>query len=178
MAKRLQEAEDEIAELRTKDTRESSVAVGTQPPQHLSSSFSQVAPQLETPRTSAGTFSIIQENAGVQPVVKQPVADISFDENGEIRYYGPTSAVHDPPQKDSPNSQISSSYSDFSSKAEARLALAAQSRESATWEEFALGNASLQTGIPRAMMTRLLHMHWTWVSPMFMWIYRPTFIRK
>ncbi|KLU83191.1 hypothetical protein MAPG_02256 [Magnaporthiopsis poae ATCC 64411] len=47
----------------------------------------------------------------------------------------------------------------------------------ATWEEFALGNASLQTGIPRTILAKLLHVHWTWVAPMFMWVYRPAFIR-
>ncbi len=47
----------------------------------------------------------------------------------------------------------------------------------ATWEEFALENASLQTGIPHKMLAKLLHLHWTWVAPMFMWVYRPAFIR-
>jgi hypothetical protein len=52
-----------------------------------------------------------------------------------------------------------------------------RAKESAIWEEFALGNASLQLGLPRQVMAKLLHLHWTWVAPMFMWVYRPAFMR-
>lgn len=102
-------------------------------------------------------------------------AELSVDEDGKINYYGPTSAVHEPPQVDSPESQASTGATE---KADARVSLAAHARETATWEEFALGNAALQTGIPRQLMAKLLHIHWTWVSPMFMWVYKPAFIRE
>jgi hypothetical protein len=111
-------------------------------------------------------------------VTKEPAAaDLSVDEHGEIQYYGPTSAVHDPPQIDTPTSQVSFNRNSVSTRADPRSTLAAQARESAIWEEFALGNASLQTSIPRQLLAKLLHLHWAWVSPMFMWVYRPAFIR-
>lgn len=108
---------------------------------------------------------------------KEPVAtELSVDEHGKINYYGPTSAVHEPLQIDSPGSQASAASILASVRAEIRASLAAHARETATWEEFALGNASLQTGIPRQLMARLLHIHWNWISPMFMWVYKPAFI--
>jgi hypothetical protein len=35
-----------------------------------------------------------------------------------------------------------------------------------------------QNDIPRDVMSRLLRIHWVWISPMFMWVYRPAFMRK
>ncbi|RYP18153.1 hypothetical protein DL765_004079 [Monosporascus sp. GIB2] len=127
---------------------------------------------------------------------------LSVDEHGEICYYGATSAVHDPPQEDSFDSQAATRNGLASSTADSRGAgsgagdssagvpgsgqsvgasmrstIAAYARESATWDKFAIGNASLETGIPKSVIARLLHIHWTWVSPMFMWVYRPAFVR-
>jgi hypothetical protein len=47
-----------------------------------------------------------------------------------------------------------------------------------SWEDFALGNAATETGIPRATVSTLLQIHWAWIAPMFMWVYRPAFMRK
>jgi hypothetical protein len=107
-----------------------------------------------------------------------PIAtELSVDEHGKICYYGPTSAVHDP-QVDTRGSQTPTACGTPPTRATARNFLTAYGKESATWEEFALGNASLETGIPRHIMAKLLHLYWTWVSPMFMWVYRPAFVRK
>ncbi|KAL5461000.1 hypothetical protein PMIN07_005508 [Paraphaeosphaeria minitans] len=105
--------------------------------------------------------------------------DLSVDKNGEIRYYGPTSAVHDPPQLqlEVPLGESSSASPKSSSKLDVLSALVEHAQESKIWEEYALGNASLQTGIPRPIVAKLLHMNWIWVSPMFMYVYRPAFIR-
>ncbi|KAK6004300.1 hypothetical protein QM012_009150 [Aureobasidium pullulans] len=48
---------------------------------------------------------------------------------------------------------------------------------SSIWEQFALGNAARQTGMPQKVMAKLLQLHFTWVAPMFMWVYRPAFMR-
>jgi hypothetical protein len=105
--------------------------------------------------------------------------DLIVDKNGEIHYYGPTSAVHDPPQPqlDSSLAQASSALPGSSSRSEFFSTLMAHAQESKIWEEYALGNASLQTGIPRHIVANLLRMNWIWVSPMFMYVYRPAFIR-
>jgi hypothetical protein len=50
--------------------------------------------------------------------------------------------------------------------------------EARTWENFALGNAAIQTDIPVATIERLLQIHWAWIAPMFNWVYRPAFMRE
>lgn len=61
---------------------------------------------------------------------------------------------------------------------DARSLLTSAALESKTWEEFALGNAAIQTDIPRQMISKLLQIHWTWIAPMFNWVYRPAFMRE
>ncbi|KAH8655403.1 fungal-specific transcription factor domain-containing protein [Xylariales sp. PMI_506] len=115
-----------------------------------------------------------RQTVGVAP--EDPaVADLSVDEHGKICYYGPTSAVHDPPELYEPSPATVSGG--VSSKTEIRSYLTTHAKQSAIWEDFALGNAALETGIPRLVMGKLLHLHWAWVAPMFMWVYRPAFLR-
>lgn len=111
------------------------------------------------------------------PPEGQITTDLSVDENGKICYYGPTSAVHNPPELGTPMS-LSSTCNSFSSMMNARTFLSSYSKESSIWETYALGNIAGETGIPRATLAMLLQIHWTWVSPMFMWVYRPAFMRK
>lgn len=94
----------------------------------------------------------------------------------QISYHGPTSAIHDPPalEASSPHSQ---QYDEQSVKSNIRSMLTSNAEESRTWEAFAVGNASLQNDIPRAIMSKLLQLHWVWIAPMFMWVYRPAFMR-
>ncbi|KAF5003990.1 hypothetical protein FDECE_9490 [Fusarium decemcellulare] len=103
-------------------------------------------------------------------------SDLSVDEHGKICYYGPTSAVHQPLGLASPSTKSSNSTV-LSRRADVRSYLKLHAQESTIWEEFALGNAAIQTGISRQVMAKLLHLHWTWVAPMFMWVYRPAFVR-
>ena len=191
MAKRLQEAEDLISQLNGKDNSSPS-PIYTQvsaaqedlghrhaPLADLTNTNTPSAPclPLEVPKNMPAHQTI---SAPILTSSKEPTReDLNVDEHGEIRYYGPTSAVHDPPPMDLPMSQAPRTHHAglTSTRVDSTSSLAAQARESATWEEFALGNASLQTGIPREVLARLLHVHWTWISPMFMWVYRPAFIR-
>ncbi|CAK7207287.1 hypothetical protein SEUCBS139899_010097 [Sporothrix eucalyptigena] len=62
-------------------------------------------------------------------------------------------------------------------KADVRSLLTTKAIESRAWEAFALGSAATQTDIPRAAIARLLQIHWVWIAPMFMWVYRPAFMR-
>ncbi|KAK7192588.1 fungal specific transcription factor [Paraphaeosphaeria sporulosa] len=150
MMERLQEAERTIAELRSH---------GTRSPREENLVRPESSPQDHEP-------------SDVPP-------DLSVDKNGEIRYYGPTSAVHDPPQlqREVPLGEVSTASPGTSSRSEVLSALVEHAQESKIWEDYALGNASLQTGIPRPIVAKLLHMNWIWVSPMFMYVYRPAFIR-
>ncbi|RYC58969.1 hypothetical protein CHU98_g7242 [Xylaria longipes] len=73
---------------------------------------------------------------------------ISVDDRGEICHHGPTSAVYDP----SAATHHLSTTPPFTTgsppltRAGTRPYLASYRRESLLWEDFALGNASLQTG--------------------------------
>lgn len=74
----------------------------------------------------------------------------------------------------SPHSQ---KYDEKFDKSNIRTLLTTSAEESRAWEDFALGNAALQSDIPRAIMSKLLQLHWVWIAPMFMWVYRPAFMR-
>lgn len=94
----------------------------------------------------------------------------------QICYHGPTSAVHDPlflGTHDYP----SQPHQDTTSKRDMRTMLTSNAMESRAWEDFALGNAAIQSDIPREAMSTLLKLHWAWIAPMFMWVYRPAFMR-
>jgi hypothetical protein len=180
MARRLQEAEETIANLRTRTEGN---------PHSRPSLSSQQAASAPTARPSHCDFFPVPElgmtpgPSGTVPTrdpaalgsVGQPASPLSVDGNGGIQYYGPTSAVHDPLQRQPESSitQASSASQEYSSRTDIRSTLRDYAEESRIWEEFALGNASLQTGIPRHIIAKLLHVHWTWVSPMFMYVYRP-----
>ncbi|PVH70719.1 hypothetical protein DL98DRAFT_436466, partial [Cadophora sp. DSE1049] len=88
------------------------------------------------------------------------LSDLSLDETERLLcYYGPTSAVHDPPVL-SPTTKI-----------DLRTTLASNAIESRTWEEFAMGNAAFQSDVPKESISELLQLS------IFMWVYGPTFMR-
>ncbi|KJR88101.1 uncharacterized protein SPSK_07014 [Sporothrix schenckii 1099-18] len=62
-------------------------------------------------------------------------------------------------------------------KADVRALLTTRAIEARAWEAFALASAADQTDLPRAALARLLQIHWVWIAPMFMWVYRPAFMR-
>lgn len=123
----------------------------------------------------------LEDSAGSAPAISGTpqdslARDISVDEHGKICYYGPTSAVHEPLGLASPSTN-SLGRAEGSRRGNIRAYLVSRARESTIWEDFALGNAALQLGLPRQVIAKLLHLHWTWVAPMFMWVYRPAFMR-
>ncbi|KAE8329954.1 fungal-specific transcription factor domain-containing protein [Aspergillus sergii] len=174
MAKRLQETEQTITELRVAlhEAREANLA------QHTFLIERQI-PNTPSVDTSFDSASYIEASSSTQVAPESETAseqillsDLSLDENGKLCYYGPTSAVHAPPPAESTN--INDSHSSMS---DARSLLTSAALESKTWEEFALGNAAIQTDIPRQMISKLLQIYWAWIAPMFNWVYRPAFMR-
>lgn len=203
MAKRLQEAEQAVSDMRAganpgsgEDTslhadapnhielpsRRNAPALSIQdyqpPSSRLSPSLASFAPPVSaTVEESWENGTSISSHVGHSTPKQPSAAELTVDENGNIRYYGPTSAVHEPAKAVLPALLGPSSHYTASPTAERTNSLAAYARESEIWEEFAIGNASLLTGIPRHVIAKLLHIHWTWVAPMFLWVYRPAFIR-
>ena len=196
MARRLQDAEAALAEMRSDGDRPISEIAAiphmdqteqTSPPNpvgerhrgpldHVLNSRVVTTNGNEQPSPTGRTWeehaSVLSQS--VPPAQRDATArELTVDEHGSVRYYGPTSAVHEPspvmPEAESPH--------DVSHRINVRSSLALHARESSIWEEFAIGNASVQTGVPRQVIAKLLHIHWAWVGPMFLWIHRSAFIR-
>ncbi len=200
MARRLEEAEQTIAALRGKtpiEPREAclNVAGGTYADSHtleggdlsVEVTNSTVCCPVQTP--DAGAAQVTMSPSVDSPIsipahvglgaTKAPshtsLPDLSLDQDGKICYYGPTSAIHNPPDLETSHAG-SGRETDESKWLETSALLAAKAHETESWEPFALKIASIQTDIPRPVIAKLLQIHWTWISPMFMWVYRPAFI--
>ncbi|KAH8812417.1 fungal-specific transcription factor domain-containing protein [Xylogone sp. PMI_703] len=188
MAKKLQDAERIIANL------QAAIQSGTRSIDH-SPDHSRADTQLEassprpceSPQLPQGESETLIPTPNSSPSyarVKSPetgtsgslISDISLDENGKLCYYGPTSAVHDPSTIESIKTG-DQHYDSPSAKSNVRSLLTSKAMESRAWEDFAAGNAAFRSDIPRHTLSRLLKIHWTWVAPMFMWVYRPAFMR-
>ncbi|KAE8153537.1 fungal-specific transcription factor domain-containing protein [Aspergillus avenaceus] len=174
MAKRLQETERTILELRTalSEAQGAGVAQHTFQADNKNSHPPSVDTGFEDASHDDSVSSTQVASDSEAPPQQILLSDLSLDENGKLCYYGPTSAVHAPPPADSTN--LNDSHSSMS---DARSLLTSTALESKTWEEFALGNAALQTDMPRHLISKLLQIHWTWIAPMFNWVYRPAFMR-
>lgn len=183
MAKRLEEAEKTIEQLQSSAEARASPAInGNLVPSTydnaLEASAFKPTPSVES---AAPTWSVnsapLEPTEPASPSSESVLPDLSLDQDGKICFYGPTSAVHDPPNLDSPESQPSITSNKLS-KVEASAYLSTRTKEAQEWENFALKQAAIQTDVPYTVIERLLRIHWTWISPMFMWVYRPAFIRE
>ncbi|KAK9779907.1 putative Fungal-specific transcription factor domain-containing protein [Seiridium cardinale] len=182
MAKRLQEAEATIVELKKALAEQMAVEAEKSPTPGPASEELTITTTRSIPRARAAIprpaygLSNSGSNASRESTTEELLSDLSLDASGKICYYGSTSAVHDPAAfaGRSPNFP---SFEEQNSKVDVRTLLTSNAMESRTWEEFAIGNAAVQNDIPREIMSRLLKIHWAWISPMFMWVYRPAFMR-
>ncbi|KAL2867481.1 Zn(II)2Cys6 transcription factor [Aspergillus lucknowensis] len=172
MANRLQEAEQTILRLqKALETQSSPNSTGT------GEEPSGVSPSSETRSGSGGDSAHTRpRNQSNEPTSEELLSDLSLDGHGKISYYGPTSAIHEPASLEPPSTDFQS-YEELPSKTNIRTLLTWNAEEYRSWEDFALSNAAIETGIPRATMSTLLQIHWAWIAPMFMWVYRPAFMR-
>ncbi|KAH7304057.1 fungal-specific transcription factor domain-containing protein [Stachybotrys elegans] len=112
------------------------------------------------------------------PETRNPQSELSQDASGKLCYYGPTSAVHEPfPLPENGESEVAPGTVSTGSPVGNRQLPAADALDPRAWEQFALGNATLHTDIPREVVAQLLQVYWTWIAPTFMWVYRPAFMR-
>jgi hypothetical protein len=189
MAKKLQEAEQLVAELRAAAHPAATPENGT-----LDALKTYAAPDAANLRSAIVPLEVRQHSEVSNPTVTTStpyspenisprgvgdvgrISDLSVDENGKLCYYGPTSAVHDPTAIGN-ISTTDEQYDSPAVKSNVRSMLTSKAMESRAWEDFAVGNAAFRSDIPRATLSHLLNMHWSWVAPMFMWVYRPAFMR-
>jgi hypothetical protein len=187
MAKKLQDAEELIARLQAggqlggEATDGNLKASRTEPrSEEPSPAGLSAAEQRPGPVSVTATSTVLNATqVKLSEVVdsRGPISDLSLDENGKICYCGPTSAVHDPVTMDSTHA-TDHQYDSPSVRFSLRSMLTSSAMESRAWEAFAVGNAAIRTDIPQATMSKLLKIHWSWIAPMFMWMYRPAFMRE
>ncbi|KAL3428886.1 fungal-specific transcription factor domain-containing protein [Aspergillus tetrazonus] len=172
MAKSLQDAEQTILRLQQALEAQSPDSNGT----NLESPDN-ASPRFEARLGTGGSSAHMRpRNLSNEPASEELLSDLSLDEHGKISYYGPTSAIHEPASLEPPSTDFQG-YEDLPSKTNIRTLLTWNAEEYRSWEDFALSNAAIETGIPHATMSTLLQIHWAWIAPMFMWVYRPAFMR-
>ncbi|KIW34073.1 uncharacterized protein PV07_00873 [Cladophialophora immunda] len=90
-------------------------------------------------------------------------------------YYSSTSAV------DTPSQKITSTAAGGEDSVSLRTRKESLMRDSLHWQSFeniAVEIASIHLHLPAKTIQQLLQTHWTWVHPVFMFVYRPSFMKN
>lgn len=138
-----------------------------------------------------------QQTQGVSPDAKidcdRWVSEISVDSRGEVCYHNPTSAIHEAPSTERrlsngvaftaclPERMSMTITGDDNSHQtnEIKHALVSNAATQRRFEAVAVENmAAAQKEVSSEMASELLKLHWCWIHPMFMFVYRPAFTRK
>ena len=112
------------------------------------------------------------------------VSEISIDSQGGVCYHNPTSAIHEAPE----NEQLSNHSTSFVTYSPESFSMVAT--DSDHIKEALVSNAATQrlfegvvvenmehSDVSKTMAGELLMLHWCWMHPMFMTVYRPAFMR-
>lgn len=116
------------------------------------------------------------------------VSEISVDSNGGVCYHNPTSAIHEAPS-DNPrsNSVCASSPETINIVSEVgsqqmdqiKRSLVSNAAAQRRFETMAVENlTAVQNEVSSEMASEFLKLHWCWIHPMFMFVYRPAFTSK
>jgi hypothetical protein len=145
------------------------------------------------PSPLSGSNGVGADQLGSRNNMKQEratwVSEISTDGNGGVSYHNPTSAMHEAPPSENPDirhGSISSTLSpseivvtDRTRQAnEMRQALVQNAATQRHLEESIVDSMAMQGDVPREVLHELLNLHWCWIHPLFLFVYRPAFIRK
>lgn len=169
MSQRLREYEQRIEELEQQSNLPPASPATPSQPRHATALATVPSSDVEA-RQDDSTVLSSTDASSVPP-------DVTVDEHGKVAYYGPTSALYDPAHSvtlDHRHTPSQGAKYDH----ETRSQLVSKAIESQEWQELALHNAAMRTHIPTPLLTELLKLHWSWIAPMFMWVYRPAFIRE
>lgn len=120
---------------------------------------------------------------------EQWVSEISVDSNGAVCYHNPTSAIHEAPPSDNPRSAsvCASSPETISVTSDVgtqhidliKQSLVSNAATQRRFEAMAVANmTAVQNEVSSDMASEFLTLHWCWIHPMFMFVYRPAFTRK
>ncbi|KAL5363250.1 fungal-specific transcription factor domain-containing protein [Aspergillus floccosus] len=107
---------------------------------------------------------------------------ISFHAEGDLSYHNQTSAIHEGPPDTSRQSSHSASESPVSratkqSTASIRHSLVANAVAQKNLELLNASAISPQADVPPEVTAILLQLHWCWLHPSFLFVYRPAFTR-
>jgi len=157
------------------DTAQNSITAPSSEKRSVSQQLSEMSssPREGTVRQAELHIRRLSSDSTVSSMPGTLFSELSMSSDGQLRYYGSTSAVHQPVAAARTPSSAGAAELD---NEESRSLLVNNASQSRNWEDFALGNASLQLEIPREVIIRLLDTHWTWIQPMFMFTYRPAFM--
>ncbi|KAL4869009.1 hypothetical protein BDV12DRAFT_185565 [Aspergillus spectabilis] len=105
----------------------------------------------------------------------------SFSVNAreDVSYHNPTSATHEAPVEESSKqaAQPAPSLAPDTRRAELKQFLVANAATQKSLESLNLQHIAPQSGIPEELASTLLQLHWCWLHPMFLFVYRPAFTR-
>jgi hypothetical protein len=145
------------------------------------------------PSPHSGSNDAAAEQLGSQSSMKQEsnmwVSEISTDGNGGVSYHNPTSAMYEAPPSENSNLRHCSISSTLSSRGvvvtdrkrqanEMRQVLVQNAATQRRLEESIVDSMAIQEDIPREVLHELLNLHWCWIHPLFLFVYRPAFTRK
>lgn len=106
-------------------------------------------------------------------------------ENGPLTndnaYYETTSSVHAPEtllqQEQSPNTATPYTRSHGASVQPLKTLSPGSRNQLSFWEDKVIEAGSVELHLPESTVRHLLHTHWTWVHPAFMFVHKETFLR-
>lgn len=132
--------------------------------------------QLESRESEGESIS-----PSLTPIVfnSQYADSISMNARGDVTYHNSTSAIHEaPPQKPPSEAVPGSKLATIDQRnAETRRTLVANAATQKSLESLSLEMIVPHTDITKDLAGVLLQLHWCWLHPMFLFVYRPAFMR-
>lgn len=105
---------------------------------------------------------------------------ISLNAGGHVSYHNSTSAIHETPVEEPMEDQSytgSLSVTNELNAAEIRRALVLDAATQKTVESLHLEASLAHARIPKEVAENLMRLHWCWLHPSFLFVYRPAFTR-
>ncbi|BCS30594.1 Zn(II)2Cys6 transcription factor [Aspergillus puulaauensis] len=145
----------------------------------LQSRIHDLEAKLENAETASSPPSSLLETSAF---TNQDDNSISLNARGAVIYHNQTSAIHeDPPDAShqSPDSapQPSTSAAAEKTTSDTRRHLVANAAAQKDLELLTLNATSPQADVPPEISNVLLRLHWCWLHPSFLFVYRPAFTR-
>lgn len=114
--------------------------------------------------------------------INQDENSISLNAQGSVIYHNQTSAIHEDPLDTSNESPYSTNQTYTSSTIEAatndtKRHLATNAAALKSLELHTLDATSPEADVPPEIFNVLLKIHWCWLHPSFLFVYRPAFVR-